>query len=153
MSAVEPTDDRPTDATFGRVLTEEEASTVAHYRLQLDTHGPDGLLRILFDRDRTVAAYRDAVNVAEDQRRTAETRLAAFKERVAEVTRDFDGGCIDGKTQFLEELGLKYPHQTWTVEVSYSFTGPEPSEYDIAYEISRAIDCNDDVNVSVSENY
>lgn len=77
--------------------------------------------------------------------------LEKFKEQVVKTTVDWDGGCREGKQEFLEALGLEYPRHKVTVTITFECSD-DPSNvstYDIEYAVSNLVDDATDIYTDI----
>jgi hypothetical protein len=52
-----------------------------------------------------------------------------FRDKVIETTMEWDGGCVDGKLQFLDSLGLSPPDRTIRVSMTIKVDNDNYKEY------------------------
>lgn len=131
--------------TYQDTETQGRDERAEQYRGYVVSDGSDSLVRLLLDRDRTIAALRDqgldtAAETAEtiarmrEDARTAEQRARdlGFRlgvqqeaDRVIELTQSYSRGCDDGKRDYLvNQLGYDVPEPDveWSVTVTASWT-------------------------------
>src|SRR5262245_33370988 len=159
MTSTPITDDTPNPAEGdyfqGFTVTSDEVETIGNYRDVARSRGFDVLVGYLIDRNRSLVSLRQQYDAVRAESITRRDALRAFQEKVIRCIVDFDGGCIAGKTDFLQSLGLDYPTTTWNVRVSWTDELPEgdedetPDEDSIAYAVENAVDNAGDVSVEV----
>lgn len=92
-----------------------------------------------------------AVREALTLRRDAVSALENFKQTVVDTTVSWDGGCREGKTEFLEALGLSYPKKNVTITVTFEYEGDpnDISAYDVECYVNNALDNVDSMYVDI----
>lgn len=53
----------------------------------------------------------------------SENALEVFKKQVVTETVNFEGGCREGKTEFLQNLGLEWPMSSVTLTITFNYAG------------------------------
>lgn len=74
-----------------------------------------------------IVDYKNKLNIALGRATEYASSYENFKERVVKTTWDWDGGCKDGKREFLEALGLEAPLERYEATITLVF---EDSDYD-----------------------
>lgn len=84
----------------------------------------DSLVRIFADKRKPLLISLVCYAVKQrDLLREARAEFEHFKDNVVETVVDWNGGCLEGKTEFLQSIGLDYPMTEVTLTITFSYRG------------------------------
>jgi hypothetical protein len=98
--------------------------------------------------------YAETKQALQSERTRADNAFKKFHAREAEIVQivmDYDGGCDDGKRDFLEELGCEIPEKTVIVNLEFTagiFADVDDSDHNLSMMASDVAGyLGDDVEV------